>query len=117
MGLLGRRERTDLTGSEDGVPGEEAPDIPGERPVGPRGARHQLRDLREAPRQVVAHGAGKQQLHPAIARDGRVLVSGLTQLALGGRELLLERRDLLHQLRDRGDIDHRELGVRRARVA
>ena len=52
-----------------------------------------------------------------LAREGRVLVSGLTQLALGGRELLLERRDLLHQLRDRGDIDHRELGMRRARVA
>ena len=56
-------------------------------------------------------------LHAAAAGDRGIFALRLAQLASGGRHLLLELLNLLDQLRDRGDIDDRELGVRRADAA
>ena len=53
----------------------------------------------------------EQLLHPSGPGDRGVFALRLGELALGGLHLLLELLDLLHQLRDGGDIDDRKLRV------
>ena len=60
-------------------------------------------------RQIIAIGAGEQVLHPAVAHHRLKLLLGVGERRLRGLQLLLEGRNLLDELHDRPDINHREL--------
>jgi hypothetical protein len=73
------------------------------------------RELSPVGGQVVAVGSRQQPLHPPIPAHGAQLRLRLIQGAAGDGERLLQVLHLAHELRDRGDVDHRELGVGRGR--